>query len=68
MTPATRLQRAAPLVETVRHLRTSAGVPIGVPLTITNQAAEPRVFVVSALGVDTTWVPDADAERRRRAG
>ncbi len=46
-----------PLVETVRYLRTSSGVPIGVPLTITNQAAEARVFLVSALGVDTTWVP-----------
>jgi hypothetical protein len=47
----------APLVSTVQAVRTSAGVPVTVPLTITNRAAEPRVFVVSAAGVDPSWLP-----------
>ncbi len=57
MTRPTNFGERPPLVETVAHLRTSSGVPVGVPLTITNQADEARVFLVSALGVDTTWVP-----------
>ena len=46
-----------PLVETVPALRTSAGVPVAVPVTITNTADEPRAFLVTAVGVDTTWLP-----------
>lgn len=47
----------APRVDTVPTLRTSAGVPTAVPVTITNLADAPRVYAVSALGVDPSWLP-----------
>ena len=57
MTRPEGFSEPGPLVATVRAVRTSAGVPVTVPVTITNQAAEARVFVVSAAGVDPNWLP-----------
>ena len=54
----------APGLVVSTHLRTAAGSPLPVEVTLTNNAAAPRVLAVGALGVDAAWLPAADAHRR----
>jgi hypothetical protein len=51
------LPEQPPLITAPAQVRTSAGVPTVVPVTITNRAAEPRVYVISPAGVDAAWIP-----------
>jgi large repetitive protein len=46
-----------PLISAPAQVRTSAGVPTVVPVTITNRSTDPRVYLVSPAGVDATWLP-----------
>jgi large repetitive protein len=46
-----------PLVEITGELRTAAGSGGELHLQIVNQAGEPRVFAVTAVGVDPAWLP-----------
>src|SRR6478752_1292272 len=47
----------APGLVVSTHLRTAAGAPLPVEVTLTNNASGPRVLVVGALGVDAAWLP-----------
>lgn len=47
----------APGLVVATHLRTAAGSPLPVEVTLTNNAAAPRVLAVGALGVDAGWLP-----------
>lgn len=48
---------SAPLLDGPPSVRATAGQSVAVALTITNTAHAPRVFVVTALGVDAQWLP-----------
>jgi hypothetical protein len=47
----------APGLVVSTHLRTAAGSPLPVEVTLTNNASAPRVLAVGALGVDAGWLP-----------
>ncbi|GAA4711884.1 carboxypeptidase regulatory-like domain-containing protein [Nocardioides conyzicola] len=47
----------APGLVVATHLRTSAGSPLPVEVTLTNNADAPRILAVGALGVDAGWLP-----------
>ncbi|WP_235547903.1 MULTISPECIES: carboxypeptidase-like regulatory domain-containing protein [unclassified Nocardioides] len=47
----------APGLLVASHLRTAAGSPLPVEVTLTNNATSPRVLAVGALGVDSAWLP-----------
>ncbi len=47
----------APGLVVSTHLRTAAGSPLPVEVTLTNNASAPRVLAVGALGVDAAWLP-----------
>lgn len=47
-----------PAILADNRLRTGAGTPVTVRLMITNRADEPRVMVVTVLGVDASWLPE----------
>ncbi len=46
-----------PRLELVESLRTAAGSPLDVEVTVTNAAAAPRVVSVAAIGVEAGWLP-----------
>ena len=48
----------APGLVAASHLRTAAGSPLPVEVTLTNNASSPRVLAVGALGVDAAWLPE----------
>ncbi|MET0524661.1 MAG: carboxypeptidase regulatory-like domain-containing protein, partial [Nocardioides sp.] len=47
----------APGLVVSTHLRTAAGSPLPVEVTLTNTSSSPRVLTVGALGVDAAWLP-----------
>ncbi|HEY2044906.1 MAG TPA: carboxypeptidase-like regulatory domain-containing protein, partial [Jatrophihabitans sp.] len=47
----------APRVITQDQVRTGAGTPAVARIVITNQAPEPRIMAVTALGLDAEWLP-----------
>ncbi|MBE7162708.1 MAG: hypothetical protein INR72_15830, partial [Williamsia herbipolensis] len=47
----------APEVSVTPVLQTSAGTAVTARITVVNRASEPRVFAVTALGVDASWLP-----------
>lgn len=57
MTGPRRLPDPAPSVAGDTTLRTSAGTPVTAVLMLTNNAPEPRVLAVTAMGVDAEWLP-----------
>ncbi|WP_051551953.1 carboxypeptidase-like regulatory domain-containing protein [Nocardioides sp. URHA0020] len=57
MTPGHPISEPAPGLVVSTLLRTAAGSPLPVEVTLTNNAASPRVLVVGALGVDAAWLP-----------
>jgi uncharacterized membrane protein YgcG len=57
MTTPRRFWDPLPGIAAEPTLRTSAGMPVTAVLTVTNNAAEPRVLAVTAMGVDADWLP-----------
>ncbi|TAM92582.1 MAG: hypothetical protein EPN43_02195, partial [Jatrophihabitans sp.] len=57
MTGPRRLPDPPPSVAGESVVRTSAGTPLTITLTLTNTAAAPRVLTVTAVGVDAEWLP-----------
>ncbi|MDF1603296.1 carboxypeptidase regulatory-like domain-containing protein [Nocardioides sp. YIM 152315] len=57
MSQASRGPEPAPGLTVSPGLRTAAGSPLPVEVTVTNTAAAPRVLAVGAIGVDGGWLP-----------
>jgi len=57
MTPSFPGTEPAPGLVVSTHLRTAAGSPLPVEVTLTNNATAPRVLAVGALGIDAAWLP-----------
>ncbi len=51
-----RYGEAAPVVQTRPQMRTGAGTPVVLTVTITNAAAAARSMMVTALGLESSWL------------